>query len=96
MLRTLDLMKDDVAVLHPAFGIYWQYVVCYITGTKYKVALRREIFFKIRRQTHIPLLAYFRRRVARPVVVFIFVWSLGCLVFLVSSPSISDLGSIRR
>jgi hypothetical protein len=62
ILKDLDLIEGEVAILHPRHGWFYQYVVCFVTGIRYELPAAYSFAFFFRRQMHVPLLGYFRRR----------------------------------
>jgi hypothetical protein len=83
ILYELDIMKNDVAVLKTKYGAFWQYLLCYITGTNYEIEKWRSFLYFFRRQKHIPLLGFFRKRLDTPLVTAMLVWTLVSLFFLI-------------
>ena len=84
VLYELDLIKDGVAILKTKYGPFWQYLLCYITGTEYEIIHWRRIIYFVRRQYHIPLLGFFRSRLDTPLVTVMLLWVLVSLFFLLA------------
>ena len=91
ILKDLDIMKGKIAVLHPPeFGAFWQYMICYITGTAYEITWNKyraaacKIWYFFRRQRHIPLLGYFRKRWDFFTVIVMLIWTITSFFYLVA------------
>jgi hypothetical protein len=84
ILMSLDLMQAETAILHPKYGMFYQYLICYITEIKYEIPLVFRIWYFLRRQKHIPLLGYFRHRWDVPTVFVMLTWCIVSFWFFVA------------
>jgi len=95
----LDTVETDTYVLDPEYGIYWQYMICYITGINHRIEDWRKcyiLYFFFRRQKHVPLLNYFRRRWDVPIVGALLFVFLTTFIYLVALTLDFDLPTDSR
>jgi hypothetical protein len=85
ILMSLDLMEGEVAILHPRYGMFYQYLVCVVTGIPYELAAPYRFAYFFRWQRYVPLLGYFRRRWDVPTVLIMFAWAMLSFCCLVAS-----------
>jgi hypothetical protein len=85
-------MKNGTAILKNKYGPFWQYFLCYITGTQYEITKWRAFIYFFSRQKHIPLLGFFRKRLDTPLVALMLAWALSSL-FLLTGETL-DIGIV--
>jgi hypothetical protein len=53
LFAALNLYRDEVATLHHFYGMFWQYLICIVTGIRYELPQRfrrcRSLWYFVRR-----------------------------------------------